>query len=644
MAAMERVEDAGAKIGGARKDRWRDAAMTVADLADLNPEEAGRYVTKDLVWKVDYKALVEAGMPPMVAALVKLCRDRLAAKPSLNRTAAGTRGILRDADAVRRDYVTMMGKVRDVLEACRTPEDVAGAGRAIRSGIGALDMHGCPPAALDLLWSVFKDRSWPFDVGYDERKRATALLAEGWPGSSVPAWRKGVVVRDYGDGHFRALKGRSYVSKEHRSEQAALDEVREAWEAKAATRRAGPKVPDRPHLDVLERTGLPDLRGGRPVRSRDFVEVFGFKGVEFGNWVPQHERRRLMDLGYDALMDMARLFDLPPRAMSFGGTMSIAFGSRGEGGSAAHYEPDRRVTNLTRMSGAGSLAHEWGHGLDHMAGEIGQASPGRGQVRSGSGWYMRDGPRAKATEHLGPECSAAWGALMRTVHARPRTADERLADLEKRAAAQDRRAASLGKDLDDYRRDLPEGRRARKVERDMASSRDGAVAEAEALRAEAASVRSGADRGPHGTVRSDYFAEALKLSGPSGYYQRPTELLARAFECAVHDGLARAGGRSDYLVHGVEAERFEGAGWKGNPYPRGAEREALGEAVMTMVAAMRHHLVHLAETMPEPGADDMARADEALLAEGTPELPGTDGGAPIPDDADGEYAGISPGR
>ena len=31
----------------------------------------------------------------------------------------------------------------------------------------------------------------------------------------------------------------------------------------------------------------------------------------------------------------------------------------------AHYEPARNVINLTRLKGAGSLAHEWGHALDY---------------------------------------------------------------------------------------------------------------------------------------------------------------------------------------------------------------------------------------------------------------------------------------
>lgn len=45
--------------------------------------------------------------------------------------------------------------------------------------------------------------------------------------------------------------------------------------------------------------------------------------------------------------------------------LAIAFGSRGVGGALAHYEPGRKVLNLTKMRGAGCLAHELGHAFDH---------------------------------------------------------------------------------------------------------------------------------------------------------------------------------------------------------------------------------------------------------------------------------------
>lgn len=75
-----------------------------------------------------------------------------------------------------------------------------------------------------------------------------------------------------------------------------------------------------------------------------------------------------MNMGYEALKDLAAVLKISEKDISYQGTLSIAFGSRGRGNAAAHYEPLRKVINLTKMHGAGSLAHEWWHGLDDYLG------------------------------------------------------------------------------------------------------------------------------------------------------------------------------------------------------------------------------------------------------------------------------------
>lgn len=100
-------------------------------------------------------------------------------------------------------------------------------------------------------------------------------------------------------------------------------------------------------------------------QGQDYLDTFGFKGGEFGNWVNQRERQKCLDFGFNALKDLANLLDIQDRDISLGGNLNIAFGARGRGSAAAHYEPVRQVINLTRLSGAGSLAHEWFHALDH---------------------------------------------------------------------------------------------------------------------------------------------------------------------------------------------------------------------------------------------------------------------------------------
>jgi len=102
------------------------------------------------------------------------------------------------------------------------------------------------------------------------------------------------------------------------------------------------------------------------------VSCFNFRGGEFGNW--QNKRQECLNCAVDAFSDLAYITNLPFSAMSvcFTGErahrLTVAWGSRGNGRAAAHYEPITTVINLTKFKGAGTLAHEWGHALDHALG------------------------------------------------------------------------------------------------------------------------------------------------------------------------------------------------------------------------------------------------------------------------------------
>lgn len=120
-----------------------------------------------------------------------------------------------------------------------------------------------------------------------------------------------------------------------------------------------------PTPEKVYRTGEARRQGN--VKGQDFMDTFGFRAVEFGNWNNQDERQEVMNHAYDALLDMAEIINVDPLALSLNGELSLAFGARGQGltGAKAHYEGDYAVINLTKMRGAGSLAHEWFHSLDH---------------------------------------------------------------------------------------------------------------------------------------------------------------------------------------------------------------------------------------------------------------------------------------
>lgn len=120
--------------------------------------------------------------------------------------------------------------------------------------------------------------------------------------------------------------------------------------------------------DTVTRTGV-ERRSG-PATAEMFTDTFGFRGVEFGLWNNQDERQDVMNHAYDGLLDLADVLGVPAKALSLNGDLALAFGARGQGlsGAKAHYERDYGVINLTKMTGAGSLAHEWMHAADHYFG------------------------------------------------------------------------------------------------------------------------------------------------------------------------------------------------------------------------------------------------------------------------------------
>ena len=146
----------------------------------------------------------------------------------------------------------------------------------------------------------------------------------------------------------------------------AAAEFFKSEEGKAELEKRWAEFKDIKHYNPQEspRQGK-DYRNGRNITAQELAETFGFRGVEFGNWADQNNRQKRLNETYDALMDMAAILDISPRAVGLGGKLGMAFGSRGSGWANAHFESDAFVINITKTRGAGSLAHEWLHALDN---------------------------------------------------------------------------------------------------------------------------------------------------------------------------------------------------------------------------------------------------------------------------------------
>lgn len=142
-------------------------------------------------------------------------------------------------------------------------------------------------------------------------------------------------------------------------------------EADARAKDTRRKVTRRANVDLGNRMG-PDYLKGQDVTPEALIHTFRLRGVQFGEALSEVEKQRWLNEAFCALHDLARAIGFKPSWIGLGGgdepRLALAIGARGSSNHAAHFEPTLRVINLTRQSGAGSLAHEWAHAYDcHLA-------------------------------------------------------------------------------------------------------------------------------------------------------------------------------------------------------------------------------------------------------------------------------------
>ena len=115
------IQDFGEKIGGAKKDLWKDRGLSVEDLLDMNDAEKTKLIKKDNIWKKpDYQQLVANGMPTRVAFFIKMIRDATPTKPILNYTDTSAEAI----EKKQKDYINFVRDLRDFIMNISTENDV----------------------------------------------------------------------------------------------------------------------------------------------------------------------------------------------------------------------------------------------------------------------------------------------------------------------------------------------------------------------------------------------------------------------------------------------------------------------------------------------------------------------------------------
>lgn len=343
-----------------------------------------------------------------------------------------------------------------------------------------------------------------------------------------------------------------------------------------------------------------------------YLETFGFRGGEFGNWLNQNDRQASLNMGFEALKDLAAALQIHDKDITYQGTLAIAFGARGKGNACAYYEPLRKVINLTKMHGAGSLAHEWWHSLDDYLG-----------VKFGAKNFLSE------QAYLYPPMQQ----LMETIKYKLETPEQ------------------VAKRIEQYHRQLKKEAEIRldtTVLSDLQNKNDGelltqcAQLKEEFLNGQLGTVEKINDLKKSVTGRvipksdreylltderllhnmhenqepqkllqprriaTDYHQNSVKMgkhySKDGSYWDSPVELTARAFACYILDKLSYT---SDYLVGHAESTYAVIYGRDGQQetitaYPVGEERKAINQAFDNLIAELKREKIftHEEQTLP----------------------------------------------
>lgn len=383
---QEKIEDFGEKIGGARKDLYQEYSR---DLGEISDDALANRPLSEVFPEPNFEQLIEDGVLTRSGAIfLKISRDVVArSKPrsryKKQRWVQQAREVVDMLkDAVEGNKETLMAiyneiqknpSFRDTMVLHRMFKESAwpaesfnpGKIRLYESGERGMRPRGSKPFYV-VDGSLIRG---DFDTYADGMARVQQLIDQKNKKSGKVKFD--VYSRRGEDGYMIAKKmgtRKHVVVKEGlESVRAAREYIQENQAELEDIYNSKKDIPEHRRATNQNRVGE-DYRGGRDVTTDDFQQTFGFRAGEFGNWVNQSEAQDNLNDTYDALMDMANVLGVEPRALSLSGELAMAWGARGRGGvdaAMAHYEPGKIVINLTKKQGAGSLAHEWFHALDN---------------------------------------------------------------------------------------------------------------------------------------------------------------------------------------------------------------------------------------------------------------------------------------
>lgn len=387
----EKIEDVGEKIGGARKDIIHELTEKArkADSDKSSILDSIRSMPVSKIFNFDYERLRKDGVSNELITLLQVIREIIPSKPrseyKLRRWTEqvfelyyASLKLITLHDAEQRAFFDKILGINQIDKIYQARMALGGFDSGLNTGKATLEELGENAGHYDKEgnWVSLKGHWYVKNAGknggiFTSRKEAEDALRtfageNASPENSEKKTQFSVYRRNVDGTAFITVKGKPsiIVADGFKNSKEALDYLKTNYADLDAKYRSMKEKTNIAFRENRPRKGR-DWRNGKNISAEEFRETFGFRGVEFGNWTNQEDRQQALNNAFDAFMDLADAIGKSPRSLSLNGQLGIAFGARGGGRAAAHYEPDKVVINLTKTQGAGSLAHEWWHAIDN---------------------------------------------------------------------------------------------------------------------------------------------------------------------------------------------------------------------------------------------------------------------------------------
>lgn len=427
----QEISDFGEEITGAKKDAWKLRGLNLNDLAVLTEAEKDKLIERKNILRLDANYLMqEKNVPQEVAIAAEIILKKIAPKPNIHYSLSSS---LSKKQKSYENYISTLKDIQNYIENCDTLADVEGLSKYFEEkyfiklqnslsrintslsemknthtkeeGI-ALIMRNCSTPNNKIYNHVMENQNKynsigdiindlsehfklhqafalstqssrhyiSFTLDFKDKKEISHKLSINYPNvSDENMWKTRICITPVKYMNDDKEKFRLVDAKKFSPFNSARFETIELAEAAAKQfyadnfEKLTKKVSAKPKLEPPKREIFDALPQANSYTEEQLLKTFKLRGGQFGNY--QDNRQIILDNTFVAFDRLAKTMNVSPEFISLGNSLAIAFGARGVPGALAHYESSQTVINLTKLGGAGSLAHEWGHALDHILGE-----------------------------------------------------------------------------------------------------------------------------------------------------------------------------------------------------------------------------------------------------------------------------------